>query len=90
MPEPPTPTIPLADLRGERCPYTFIKARLAIEELPVGGILQVILDFRPAWEKVPASMAVLGHELVRWNEGPAEARTYIFRRGDEVVEHQGP
>ena len=84
MPAPPTSTPRVADLRGERCPYTFIKARLAIEEMPAGGILEVVLDFRPAWEKVPASMAVLGHELVRWVEGPAEARTFIFRRGIEV------
>lgn len=31
------------DLRGERCPYTFIKARLAIEEMADGEILEVIL-----------------------------------------------
>lgn len=73
----------IADLRGERCPYTFIKARLAIEELPLGEVLEVILDFRPAWERVPGSMAIVGHELVRWREGPAEARTFEFRRGKD-------
>ncbi len=73
----------VADLRGERCPYTFIKARLALEELAPGEALEVILDFRPAWERVPASLAVLGHVLEEWVEGPGEARRFIFRRGIE-------
>lgn len=70
-----------ADLRGERCPYTFIKARLAIEEMAEGEILEVVLDFRPAWERVPASMGVLGHELVGEVPGPDAARTFRFRKG---------
>lgn len=73
----------VADLRGERCPYTFIKARLALEELAPGDVLEVILDFRPAWERVPGSLAVLGHVLVETADGPGDARRFIFRRGVE-------
>ena len=52
------------DLRGERCPYTFIKARLALEEMRLGEILEVWLDFVPAFTRVPASMAVIGQTTI--------------------------
>ncbi|MCC6741345.1 MAG: sulfurtransferase TusA family protein [Planctomycetia bacterium] len=84
MDSPLRPPSRRADLRGERCPYTFIKARLAIEEMAAGEVLEVILDFRPAWERVPASMKVLGHLLVGEAPGPESARTFRFRKGDEA------
>ncbi|MCE9584255.1 MAG: sulfurtransferase TusA family protein [Planctomycetes bacterium] len=76
VPPPPLPPSPSrrVDLRGERCPYTFIKTRLAMEEMSPGEILEVLLDFVPAFSRVPASMAVLGHREV-WNwgeEGPVK------------------
>lgn len=69
------------DLRGERCPYTFIKARLAIEEMADGEILEVILDFLPSFERVPASMKVLGHEDLGGAEGGEGIRRVWIRRG---------
>jgi tRNA 2-thiouridine synthesizing protein A len=68
------------DLRGERCPYTFIKARLAMEELAPGDALEVWLDFVPAFERVPASMQVLGHRLVS-SDGGVEERRLVFECG---------
>ena len=29
------------DLRGEVCPYTFVKSKLALEEMEVGDVLRV-------------------------------------------------
>jgi tRNA 2-thiouridine synthesizing protein A len=80
LPAPPPPRR-VADLRGEKCPYTFIKARLAMEELAAGEILKVILDFRPAWTKVPASFLVLGHELVSSEDEAGGAKAFLFRCG---------
>lgn len=69
------------DLRGERCPYTFIKARLALEEMGPGEILAVTLDFRPAFARVPASLAVLGHSQI-WEEAErGGTKRFGFRRG---------
>lgn len=66
------------DLRGEKCPYTFIKSRLAIEELEPGEVLEVQLDFPPAYTKVPASLAVLGHETLA-REATPDGMTLRFR-----------
>lgn len=41
------------DIRGEVCPMTFVLTKLALEELPQGSILEVLLDFTPATKNVP-------------------------------------
>lgn len=52
------------DLRGEVCPYTFVKSKLAIEDMELGEILQVILDHLPAVDNVPRSMENEGQEVL--------------------------
>lgn len=51
------------DLRGERCPYTFVRTRLALEELPLGTVLHVLLDSEPASRNVPKSVTEWGQEI---------------------------
>ncbi|MFH1485443.1 MAG: sulfurtransferase TusA family protein, partial [Chloroflexota bacterium] len=34
--------------RGEVCPYTFVKSKLALEELESGQILRIVVDHLPA------------------------------------------
>jgi len=52
------------DLKGEVCPYTFVKSKLMIEEMDSGQVLQVILDHLPAVENVPRSLANEGHQVL--------------------------
>lgn len=52
------------DLTGEVCPYTFVRAKLALEELATGDELELIVDHRPAWVSLPRSLAEEGHELL--------------------------
>ncbi|MDO8688928.1 MAG: sulfurtransferase TusA family protein [Dehalococcoidia bacterium] len=61
------------DLRGEVCPYTFVKSKLALEELEQGQVLRVRVDHRPAVDNVPRSMQNEGQEIVAVSEvGPKE------------------
>ena len=61
------------DLRGEVCPYTFLKSKLALEELESGQVLRVLVDHRPAVDNVPRSMQNEGQEIVGIAEaGPTE------------------
>ena len=48
------------DLRGRQCPMTFVYTTVALEEMHVGEILQVILDFRSAFSNVPKSVIKQG------------------------------
>lgn len=52
------------DIRGEVCPYTFVKSKLAIEQIKPGQVLEVIVDHLPAIENVPRSMENEGHEVL--------------------------
>jgi TusA-related sulfurtransferase len=52
------------DLHGEVCPYTFLKARLALETLPVGAVLRVLVDNDASARDVPRSLAAAGHTVL--------------------------
>jgi tRNA 2-thiouridine synthesizing protein A len=54
---------PVLDLSGEVCPYTFVRAKLRLEELPLGACLEVIVDHAPAVANLPRSLAADGHEV---------------------------
>jgi TusA-related sulfurtransferase len=51
------------DLRGEICPFTFVRTRLALEALPIGATLRVLVDHPPAARNVPRSAAEWGQEI---------------------------
>lgn len=51
-------------LRGEVCPYTFVKSKLALEEMESGQILRVIVDNPESAENVPRSLRNEGHTVL--------------------------
>ena len=59
----PTPDREL-DIRGEVCPYTFVKTKLALEEMQPGQVLRVLVDYEPATRNVPRSVTVQGDEVL--------------------------
>jgi len=59
-PEPPR----LLDLCGELCPFTFVRAKLALEELPIGAVLRVVVDHEPATRNIPRSATEWGQEVI--------------------------
>jgi tRNA 2-thiouridine synthesizing protein A len=52
------------NLKGEVCPYTFVKTKLALEMMETGQVLQVIVDHLPAVENVPRSVTNEGHKVL--------------------------
>ena len=53
-----------ADLCGEVCPFTFVRTKLALEALPLGGVLRVVVDHAPAARTIPRSAAEWGQEVL--------------------------
>lgn len=53
------------DLRGDVCPLTFAKTKIALEEMEIGQILKVLLDYEPATRNVPRSASMYGDEVLR-------------------------
>ncbi|MFQ6055158.1 MAG: sulfurtransferase TusA family protein [Methanosarcinales archaeon] len=56
------------DLRGDVCPYTFVKTKLKLEELESGDELIAIYDHAPAIENVPRSLKSEGHDILSIDE----------------------
>jgi len=52
------------DLCGELCPFTFVRTKLALEELPIGAVLRVIVDHEPATRNIPRSAAEWGQDVL--------------------------
>jgi TusA-related sulfurtransferase len=53
------------DIRGFVCPITFVKAKLAIEAMEVGEVLEILLDYEEASRSIPKSMEDHGHRVLR-------------------------
>lgn len=53
------------NIKGLVCPYTFVKAKLAIESMEVGQILEVLLDSEEASRNIPKSMEDHGQKVLR-------------------------
>ena len=51
------------DLRGTPCPLNWVKAKLRLEELHAGQLLEVLLDDGEPIRSVPASVKSEGHRI---------------------------
>ncbi|MHC4323258.1 MAG: sulfurtransferase TusA family protein, partial [Planctomycetota bacterium] len=53
-----------ADLRGVACPLNFVKAKLELEKIEIGDVLEVLLDEGESVRNVPASFAGQGQQVL--------------------------
>ena len=51
------------DLTGVPCPINWVRTRLALEELPPGERLEVVLDSGEPLDSVPRSAREDGHDV---------------------------
>ncbi|WP_457599962.1 sulfurtransferase TusA family protein [Hydrogenivirga sp.] len=56
------------DIRGEVCPFTFVKSKLVLENMKEGEVLRVLIDYEPSAENVPKSMRDEGQEVIAVNK----------------------
>lgn len=70
------------DLRGIACPLTFVKTKIALERLPRGTRLEVLLDLGEPSESVPRNCREVGDQVVEitpWE--PGVVRMVVVRPG---------
>jgi tRNA 2-thiouridine synthesizing protein A len=46
----------VVDLRGKKCPMTFVYTKLELEKLAPGQILEIILNYAPSFTNVARSV----------------------------------
>lgn len=73
----------LLDLRGEVCPYTFVKSKLLMEEMEAGQLLELIVDFPTAAKNIPKSMEMEGHQVVHVREVDPKVWKILIRKGHD-------
>ncbi|RMH06981.1 MAG: sulfurtransferase TusA family protein [Aquificota bacterium] len=56
------------DIRGDVCPFTFVKSKLVLEQMERGQVLKVLIDYKPSAENVPKSMREEGQEVLAVNQ----------------------
>ena len=59
------------DFRGVGCPMNFVKAKLALEPLPMGSLMEILLDDGAPIENVPRSLKLEGHEILEQEQQEA-------------------
>ena len=53
------------NIKGVVCPYTLVKSKLAMEELKVGQILEILLDYPEAADSIPKAKLNYGHTVLK-------------------------
>lgn len=53
------------NIKGLVCPYTFVKSKLAVEDIEIGQVLEILLDNEEASRNIPKSMEDHGHKVLR-------------------------
>ncbi len=73
------------DIKGQVCPYTFVRSKLAIEKMKIGEVLEIIVDHKPAIENVPKSMENEGQKVLKVEQlNPTDWRIVVRKEKEKV------
>ncbi len=68
------------DLRGVACPMNFVRAKVQLEQIDIGEVLDILLDEGEPARNVPASFADQGEEVVSVTNEQAHFRVRVRKR----------
>ena len=71
------------DITDMVCPVTFVKAKVAIEELEPGQVLSIHMNGGEPVQNVPRSMKEEGHKVLKLNKNDDGTYDLIVEKGDE-------
>jgi len=69
-----------ADLRGVACPLNFVKAKLELEKIEIGSVLELLLDEGESVRNVPASFGDQGQEVIEVEDVGGHFRVKVRRK----------
>lgn len=73
----------VVDITDVNCPITFVKTKVALEELDEGQILQVHINDGEPIQNVPRSVKEEGHEILKIDDnGDGTFELFIKKVGD--------
>ena len=71
------------DITSVVCPVTFVKAKMAIEELEIGQTLAVRMNDGEPIQNVPRSFKDEGHQVLRVADNGDGTWTLLVRKASE-------
>lgn len=71
------------DIKGQVCPYTFVRSKLAIEKMNLGEVLEIVTDHKPASENVPKSMENEGQKVLKIDQTGEKEWRILVRKDRE-------
>lgn len=71
------------DITDVNCPVTFVKAKVALEELEEGEVLKVHMNGGEPAENVPRSLKEEGHEILDFTHNADGTYDLIVRKVGE-------
>ncbi|MCX8129321.1 MAG: sulfurtransferase TusA family protein [Clostridia bacterium] len=69
------------DITDVVCPITFVKTKVAIEELADGQVLEIKMNEGEPIQNVPRSLKEEGHKVVRVNNNEDGTYTIFVEKG---------
>lgn len=69
------------DLRGTACPMNWVRAKLQLESMKPGELLEMLLDDGDAIRNVPMSVREEGHKIIRVETMEGGFRLLVERAG---------
>jgi TusA-related sulfurtransferase len=55
----------ILDVRGEVCPFPWVKAKKSLKKLQVGQVLRIVGDHGPALKNIPHNFADEGQTVLK-------------------------
>lgn len=71
------------DITDVVCPTTFVKAKVALEELDEGQILSIRLNDGEPVQNVPRSIKEEGHEILKLDDNQDGTYTLVVKKVGE-------
>ncbi|MBO5470479.1 MAG: sulfurtransferase TusA family protein [Lachnospiraceae bacterium] len=71
------------DITDVVCPVTFVKAKVALEELDDGQILAIRMNDGEPVQNVPRSIKEEGHQILKLNANEDGTYTLIVKKVEE-------
>jgi len=69
-----------ADLTGEVCPMTFVKAKLHLEQIKPGEVIEFILKEGEQMRNVPRSIKDEGHKVEKVQQEGERYHLFVRKR----------
>ena len=71
------------DITDKVCPLTFVKAKVAIEELDDGEVLAIRMNDGEPVQNVPRSIKEEGHQILKLEDNGDDTFTLIVKKVED-------